>query len=496
VTVHLVGAGPGDPGLITVRGRTVLAAADVVVFDRLVSKELLDMAPRSAEMIDVGKRPGRPRNQEGISALLIDLSHKFETVVRLKGGDPFLFGRGGEEVEALLAAGVDVEVVPGVTSAFAAPAFGGIPVTHRGLSSSVTVVTGHVGDASARGDVDWESLARAGGTLVIMMGVATRAEIADRLVAGGRAHEEPVAVIERATTRDQRVIRTSLEGLAAVHIDSPATIVVGEVAALDLDWVSSRPLSGWEVVVTRPEGSCEELKARLVDSGAFVVPLPAIAVTDPDDGGAALAGAIASLDRYDWAAFTSANAARRFLREIPDIRALGSLLVAAVGPATAAMLESGHIVCDLVADDASASGLVESMGRPSGGGRVVFFRAEGALATLADGLRSAGWDVEEVVTYKTVIGAAAPDELDRAAQADAVVFASPSAVHGFVSLMSGRRLPAVAVCIGPSTASAADAVGFEEIEVSQEASDPGLVEATIAIRSSMRAPRGTGRAPA
>jgi uroporphyrinogen III methyltransferase / synthase len=500
VTVHLVGAGPGDPGLITLRGAALLAAADVVAYDRLVSNELLALAAESAELIDVGKRPGRPRSQEEISALLVELSRKYATVVRLKGGDPFLFGRGGEEVEVLLAAGVEVEVVPGVTSAFAAPAFGGIPVTHRGLSSSVTVVTGHIGDRSALGGVDWESLARAGGTIVILMGVANRAEIASRLVAGGRPMSEPVAVVEGATTRNQRVKRSTLERLAHMQIDSPATIVVGPVAGLDLDWVASRPLAGWEVVVTRPEGFAAVLETALRNQGASVVTLPTIAVVDADDGGLALEEAIRSLGTYDWAAFTSANAARRFMARVPDSRVLAGVRVAAVGPATAEVLASGHVVADLVAAKASAAGLVESMGTPEDANRVVFFRAADASATLASGLRSAGWDVDEVETYKTLVGGpevgAEAGAVERAARADAVVFASPSAVHGFVSLMAGRKLPAVAVCIGPSTASAADAVGFEEIELADDASDAGLVAAVIASRSMTPTGGGSGLHPA
>ncbi len=251
MTVHLVGAGPGDPGLITVRGAQLISKAEVVVYDRLVSPELLELAPPSAQMVDVGKRPGTARSQQEISALLIELSRSFETVVRLKGGDPFVFGRGGEEVEALLDAGVPVEVVPGVTSAFAAPAFAGVPVTHRGLSSSVTVVTGHVGDPQSPGAVDWESFARAGGTIVVLMGVATKDEIARRLIAGGRPPETPVSVVERGTTAQQRTIRTTLGGLGEIDVDSPATIVVGAVAGLALDWADSRALSGMHVVVTR-----------------------------------------------------------------------------------------------------------------------------------------------------------------------------------------------------------------------------------------------------
>ena len=234
MTVFLVGAGPGDPGLLTRRGAELLGRADVVVHDRLIDPELLALAPSGAELIDVGKAPGASPAQAGITTLLIQLGRTGRQVVRLKGGDPFVFGRGGEEAEALGHAGIEFEVVPGVSSAFAAPAAAGIPVTHRGLATSVTVVTGHVGDPSAPGGVDWESLGRAGGTLVVMMGMSERAMIADELLSSGRPATTPVAVVHWATTARQRVVRTTLAGLTDVALPAPSVIVVGPVAGLDL----------------------------------------------------------------------------------------------------------------------------------------------------------------------------------------------------------------------------------------------------------------------
>jgi uroporphyrin-III C-methyltransferase len=245
VTVYLVGAGPGDPGLLTVRGAALLAGAEVVVHDRLIAHELLDRAPAGAALIDVGKVPGAPSRQAEINALLIEHGQAGREVVRLKGGDPFVLGRGGEEAEALQEAGVDYEIVPGVSSAFAAPAAAGIPLTHRGLATSVSVVTGTVGTGTAapagavgpdRGerDVDWRSLAKAGGTLVVLMGMSARAEIARELIAGGRPPDTPVAVVHWGATARQRVVRSTLEGLADVDLPPPAAIVVGPVAALDL----------------------------------------------------------------------------------------------------------------------------------------------------------------------------------------------------------------------------------------------------------------------
>ncbi len=234
MTVFLVGAGPGDPGLLTRRGAELLGGADVVVHDRLIDQELLGLAPSGVELIDVGKVPGASQAQAEITALLIELGRSGRQVVRLKGGDPFVFGRGGEEAEALGRAGIEFEVVPGVSSAFAAPAAAGIPVTHRGLATSVTVVTGHVGDPSAPGGVDWESLGRAGGTLVVMMGMSERTRIADELLGSGRPASTPVAVVHWATTARQQVVRTTLGDLAAVELPAPSVIVVGPVAGLDL----------------------------------------------------------------------------------------------------------------------------------------------------------------------------------------------------------------------------------------------------------------------
>jgi len=233
VSVALVGAGPGDPGLLTRRGAELLRAAEVVVYDRLVARELLDLAPDGAELVDVGKGPGQSGRQADINRLLVDHGRSGRRVVRLKGGDPFVFGRGGEEAEALRRAGVRVEIVPGVSSAFAAPAAAGIPVTHRTVSTSVTVVTGHAGDPSPPG-VDWDTLGRLGGTVVVLMGMAARAAISERLIAAGRPPDTPVAVVRWGTTDRQEVARTTLDRLADVDLDAPAAIVVGAVAGLDV----------------------------------------------------------------------------------------------------------------------------------------------------------------------------------------------------------------------------------------------------------------------
>ena len=500
MTVYLVGAGPGDPGLLTRRGAEVLGRADVVLFDRLVDPRLLELAPVAALRIDVGKRPGQPRHQDDVNALLIEHGRQGRTVVRLKGGDPFVFGRGGEEAEALISAGLAFEVVPGVTSAFAAPASAGVPVTHRGLSSSVTVVSGHVGDHGAPGAVDWASLARAGGTLVVLMGMANRAEIALRLVDGGRPPDTPVVVVQRGTTTTQASVRTTLAGLADVELGPPCTIVVGPVAALDLRAAIRAPLSGTRVVVTRARTQASELVSRLVDAGATVIELPVIAFEDPRDGGAALRTEAARVGTYDWIVFTSSNAVERFLGLLRDIRDLGGVRVAAVGAATARALAASRLVPDLVPEDETGEGLVSAMPvAPTGGprpGRVLFPRAEEVRAVVAPGLRDKGWEVTEVDVYRTVPAAAARiagDELDDTQGADVITFTSPSTVTYYADLAVHRPPPPVVACIGPVTADAARRAGFRVDVVAVEHSAEGLVTALsvhLAASSLRRGPEG------
>lgn len=472
MTVYLVGAGPGDPGLLTRRGAALLAAADVVVYDRLVDRALLSLARPGAELIDVGKSPDAgPRRQADINALLVAHGRGGGTVVRLKGGDPFVFGRGGEEAEALAAAGVPWEVVPGVTSAVAVPAAAGVPVTHRGLSTSVTVVTGHVGDPRS---VDWDAFGRAGGTLVVLMGMATRAEIAERLLAAGRPPGTPVAVVEWGTTPEERTVRTSLAELAAADLGSPAVIVIGPVAGLDLGGRAPGPLTGTTVVVTRARHQAADLADALAVAGARVIEVPVIEVALPAGDGAALAQAAAQVAEHQWVAFTSANAVTRFLPLLRDARSLAGIGVAAVGAATATALAERGVAADLVAEPATADGLVAAF--PPGPGRVLFPRAAEGRDTLPVGLRAKGWQVDEVVAYRTVPAPPPPPEVAAAlAGADVVTFASPSAVRAYLDL--GLPVPPVVACIGPVTAAAARKAGLEVAVEAAVPSAAGLVAA-------------------
>jgi len=482
MTVYLVGAGPGDPGLITVRGAEVLARADVVVYDRLSVASLLDLAPAGAERISVGKAPGRASlPQADINALLVERGKAGEEVVRLKGGDPFVFARGGEEAAALLAAGVAFEVVPGITSAVAVPAYAGLPVTYRGLASSFTIVTGQEGEAGV--PVDWEAVARVGGTVAVLMGVAKRAEIARRLMAGGLPPETPVAAVTWGTRPEQRTVRTTLGRLADTPIDSPAVLLVGAVATLDLPWYESRPLFGRRIVVTRAREQASGLVERLQDLGAATVELPVIEIAEPADGGAGLREAARRLGDYDWVAFTSANAVTRFFSALGDVgadtRALGGRRVAAIGPGTAEALAGAGVRADVVPERFVAESLLEAF--PPGPGRVLLPRAAVARDALPAGLAGRGFAVDVVEAYRTVVGRPAPESLTAAGGADAVTFTSSSTVTNYLAVAGDVPVPPVVACIGPITADTARAAGLTVDVVAAEHTIDGLVRALVEV---------------
>jgi uroporphyrinogen III methyltransferase/synthase len=476
VTVYLVGAGPGDPGLLTVRGRDVLERADVVVYDRLSVASLLDLAPPTAERISVGKTPRGPStDQAAINALLVERGRvPGSIVVRLKGGDPFVFARGGEEAQALADAGVPFEVVPGITSAIAVPGYAGVPVTHRGLSTSFTVVTGHE-DPWAATATDWDAVARVGGTIVVLMGVATRAAIAERLIHGGLDGATPVAAVTWGTRPEQRTTRTTLAELGAADLRSPSVIVIGAVAGVDVGWFERRPLFGRRVVVTRTRTQASDLVARLHDLGAETIELPVIDIADPADGGAALRDAAASVHRYDWVVFTSANAVARFVALLRDARAFGNARVAAIGPGTAEALRTYNVEADLVPHEFVAESLLDAF--DDGPGRVLVPRAAVARDVLPDGLRAKGWDVDVVETYRTVRPTIDQQALAAVATADAVTFTSSSTVANFVDVAGTDRVPDIVACIGPITAETARNAGLRVDVVAAEHTIAGLVGA-------------------
>jgi uroporphyrinogen III methyltransferase/synthase len=483
--------------LLTVRAFDVLERADVVVYDRLSQESLLDLAPPHAECIDVGKAPGNARlDQEEINALLIERGKSGATVVRLKGGDPFVFARGGEEAAALAEANVPFEIVPGITSAIAVPAYAGIPVTMRHSSTSVTIVTGHEDPSSGEeGTVDWGAVARVGGTIVVLMGVARIGRIAAALVAGGRPADTPVAAVQWGTRPNQRTVRSTLGRIADEKLGTPSVIVIGEVAAQDLSWFERRPLFGRTIVVTRAREQASELVTKLDLLGADCVEVPAIEVHEASDGGDALRRAARDLAGYDWAVLTSPNGARTLLVALRtqglDARAFGGCKVAAIGPGTADALAAGNVLVDLVPPQFVAESLVEAFPDAPRGrrdpGRVLLARAAQARDVLPEGLRGKGWEVDVVEAYRTL--AAPLDEGHRSALADAdvITFTSSSTVTRFLDAAGRDAVPPVVAAIGPITAATAREHGLQvDIEAEVHTID-GLIDAILGWAAGSRA---------
>ena len=481
MTVFLVGAGPGDPGLLTLRGAEALAMADVVVYDRLSVGALLELAPPEAERISVAKSAGQAvLPQDDINALLVEKAKQGLTVVRLKGGDPFVFARGGEEAAALAAAGLHYEVVPGVTSAIAVPAYAGIPVTLRHSSTSFTVITGHE-DPDKSDEVNWEAAAQLGGTIVILMGVGRLPKIVDRLLAGGLAPDTPAAAIRWGTRPEQHTVRSTLSAIAREPLASPSVIVVGQVAAMDLSWFESRPLFGKSVIVTRPRHQSSVLADRLRDEGANALIVPTIEIVDPLDEGAALSAAVEQLPSYDWVVLTSANGAQRFCERLRDGRDLAGVKLAAIGPGTAEVLADYNLVADLVPERFIAESLLEAFPLPleNDQRRVLLARAAVARDVLPDGLRELGWRVDVVDAYRTIPVEPTDAERERIIGADIVTFTSSSTVENWVAAFGIDTLPNVVACIGPITADTARRAGLRVDVIADVHTIDGLVDALI-----------------
>jgi len=494
--VHLVGAGPGDPGLLTRRALDLIAAADAILYDRLVPPGALDGVRPDADLRYVGKRPGAPSlAQKEINALLVELARAGRRVVRLKGGDPFVFGRGGEEAQALRAAGVAFEVVPGVTSGLAAPAYAGVPVTHRDDASAVALVTAHEDPVKPESALDWDALAAFPGTLVLYMGVGRLAETAARLVEAGRSAEEPVAVVERGTFPGQRTVAGTLEDIAeratAASLRPPAITVVGPVARLreELAWFEARPLFGRTVAVTRARAQASALSARVRELGAEVIEAPAIRIVPrpPEEG--ELAAAVDDIDRYALVCLTSPNGAELLLdalgRDARDARALAGATVAAIGPGTARALAARGVRADVVPERAVAEALVEALTAVEvEGRRVLVGRAAEARDVLPKALRERGARVDVVALYDTVPEPLSADALAGLARADYVTFTASSTVDSLLDTFaaSGAAFPQTArvVSIGPVTSAAARARGLEvPVEADRHDID-GLVDALVA----------------
>ena len=495
--VALVGAGPGDPGLLTLRGLELLREADVVVYDYLASTELLRHARAGAELIFAGKRAGQHTlPQQEINALLVGLAGAGKRVVRLKGGDPFVFGRGGEEAKALAEAGISFEVVPGVTSAVAVPAYAGIPVTHRGLASSLAIVTGHEDPNKAESAIDWGALTGID-TLVFLMGVGNLPRIARHLLSHGRAAATPAAVIQWGTLGTQRTVTGTLADIARraeeAGLQAPAITVVGEVVTLRerLRWFDRRPLSGLRVLVTRTREQAGRLAAGLRSLGAEPVECALIETVPPVDWGA-LDAAIRRLAGFHWVVFTSVNGVETFFARLAlaggDARALAGVRLAAIGPATAEALARHGLRADLVPHEYVAEAVASGLGEVRGL-RLLLPRADIARPDLAQRLRAAGAVVEEVVAYRTVPPAGLETRLREAmAGVDVVTFTSSSTVRHLVEAL-GREAAQTALervtvaCIGPITARTAQEEGLPVAVVAEEYTIDGLLAALVRWRA-------------
>ena len=494
-TVFLVGAGPGDPGLLTLRAVELLGSADVVLYDRLIPRGALRHARPGAELVYVGKQGGGPQMpQAEIDRLLVEHGNAGKRVVRLKGGDPLVFGRGGEEALRLREAGIGFEVVPGVTAGVAAPAYAGIPVTHRELASGVAFVTGHerggAGDeppTREAGDkepgLDWAALARFPGTLVFYMGVRALPRIAERLQAEGRPADEPAAVVERGTLPGQRTVLATLADIAQRAADerirAPAVTLVGPVAALreDLAWLEQRPLHGRTIAVTRARAQASPLAARLRELGAEVIEAPAIRTES-------LAAEVPELSGYDLLVVSSPNGVRELFARLfesgRDARGLAGLRVAAMGPGTARALREHGVAADIVPARSVAEGMVEALEGVEVR-RALIARGREGRDVLPDALRGRGAEVDVVALYETVPEPLETDAIEALAQADYVTFTSASTVRHLLAaagddVLDGPRLAS----IGPATSAELRARGREpDVEADPHTPD-GLVDAVLA----------------
>jgi uroporphyrinogen III methyltransferase / synthase len=495
--VYLVGAGPGDAGLMTLRGAELLARADVVVYDALVNGDLLRLAPSGAEFIYAGKRSGNHAiPQEELNQLLVEKARAGLYVVRLKGGDPYVFGRGGEEAEELSAAGIPFEVVPGISSIIAGPNYAGIPLTHRDHCSSFSVITGHEDPAKEDLDVDWAQVAKAPGTKVVLMGVTRIGKIADALMANGMKATTPVAVIRWATTgRQQSVfgtLKTIAEVVASAKFVPPAIIVIGDVVKMrgKLNWFEKRSLFGRRIVVTRTRKQTSQLSRQLLERGADVLEIPVIRTMPPTER-QAIADVLLELNAYDWLIFTSPNGVdaffEYFFKAFDDLRDIGGVRIAAVGPATAAKIREQRLKVDLTPDEYTAAKIAGALAKYESieNLKILLLRAEVANKDLPKKLEELGAIVDDVAVYKTE-----PETEDRngaAARlledgADWITFTSSSTVDNFnarfdLKQLAGRWPQLKLASIGPETSKAIAALDLKPAVEAKEHTIEGLVKA-------------------
>ena len=495
--IYLIGAGPGDPGLLTLKGRACIEQADLIVYDHLANEEFLRYARPQAEVIFVGKKGGEAHvGQEEINRILIHAARLGKRVVRLKGGDPFIFGRGGEEAAAAAAAGIPFEIVPGVTAAVGVPAYAGIPLTHRDVSSIVTFVTGHEDPAKENSQVPWDKLP-ALGTLVFFMGLGNLPEIVRQLVRHGRAPQTPVAVVRWGTRPEQRTVVGTLEEIVekvrAEALTPPVLIIVGEVVRLreKLNWFEGRPLFGQRILVTRARDQAVEFTDLLKLYGADPVEFPTIEIAPPESW-EALDGAIRKIEEYHWLIFTSVNGVLYFLERLKaagkDIRALKGIKLCAIGPRTAQEIERMGVRVDLMPDEYVAEAVIGQMGRHDLNGRKVLIpRAAVARDVLPEALTRMGAHVEVVAAYRTVRPTRDLEwvkNLLQGRQISVITFTSSSTVRNFVEMFgpeeSRRLLKDVAVaCIGPITAKTVEEYGLTVRILPKDSTIPALAQAIV-----------------
>lgn len=490
--VYLIGGGPGDPGLITIRALEAIGEADTVVYDRLANPSLLDWARKEARLIDVGKARGRHSwPQQKINELLVEEASGDKIVARLKGGDPFVLGRGGEEALTLLKKNIPFEIIPGVTSAIAAPAYAGIPVTHRGAASSFAVITGHEDPAKETSSINWANLATGIDTLIFLMGVENLGFIAEQLMKNGRSGNTPAALISNGTLPTQRTVTgrlsTIVEKASAAGIKAPAIIIVGKVVSLreNLRWFDIKPLFGKRALITRPRHQASGLSELLEREGAQVLEAPAIEIApNPED----VERILNKLGDFHWLIFTSANGVTAFFQGMEnkglDSRALFHSKICAVGPATAQALAARGIKADLVPYEYTTKGIIASFkGKAIKGKTFLLLRADIATGEMEEDLKKRGALVRRLDVYKTVFASSMDEEVKAKlvdGDIDIIVFTSASTVKGFMNLVGKNieNLKKVAVaCIGPVTAAAARERGLRVDVVAEEHTAEGLVKA-------------------
>ncbi|MGI6776957.1 MAG: uroporphyrinogen-III C-methyltransferase [Acetivibrionales bacterium] len=497
--VYIMGVGPGDYKLITLKALECLQKSDVIVYDRLISSRILDYAKKDAELVYVGKMPDcHTVQQESINRILVEKALEGKTVARVKGGDPFVFGRGGEEAETLYKNGIEFEIIPGVTAAVAVPAYAGIPVTHRDFCSSLHIITGHERPYKNQSSLDYEVLARLKGTLVFLMGVKNLEIICNNLVKYGKDGSVPAAVIERGTTGAQKVVIGTLDSIAGkvreAGIGSPAVMVIGEVVNMGekLKWFPAGKLAGKKIVVTRAREQASVLVKRIEELGGQAVELPAIRIEEPDNY-TRFDEVLGCLQSFQWVVFTSVNGVKSFFGRMRfrsiDIRNLAGLKICAVGEPTKEELNRMGITVDFVPEKYTTDCLLEGLQKlVEPGQRVLLARADIANPMLAEGLKKNGIGVEDIVVYKTV-----PDfsnreeaiELLNKGEVDIITFTSSSTARNFLSTVGEDRIKSLSgvkvVCIGPVTAKTAEELGIEVTAVADVYTIDGLVEKMVEV---------------